>query len=271
MIFPMFQNPPAKSFFSISLRPVFYLSVLLSSFLAQISWGQERPKLTVAAASDLSPLEEEFRNAFPVADLTFSFASSGVLARQIEAGAPFDVYLSANEEFMNQLVKKGKVEKEAIQVYAIGRIGLWGKSRAVRTLSDLDQPGVRVIAVANPQLAPYGAAAVAALQKSGLFPSLQQKLVYGENIRQTMQFAETGNADVAILSWSLIYDKGGYLIPDDQHPAIRQVVAPVRRKGGDRKLAESFAQFLLSEAGRSIFATHGFNLLPGAPSLRRKP
>lgn len=225
--------------------------------------------MTIAAASDLSPLESEFRKGFPLADLTFSFAASGVLARQIEAGAPFDVYLSASEEFMNQVVKKGKVEKEAVQVYAIGRIGLWAKSGAIRSVQDLDQPGVRVIAVANPQLAPYGAAALAALQKTGLLPKLQQKLVYGENIRQAQQFAETGNADVGILSWSLIYNKGGFLIPDDLHPAIRQVAAPVRRKGSDRKLAESFVQFLLSETGRSIFATHGFNLLPGAPSLRR--
>lgn len=225
--------------------------------------------MTIAAASDLSPLEAEFRKGFPLADLTFSFAASGVLARQIEAGAPFDVYLSASEEFMNQVVKKGKVEKEAVQVYAIGRIGLWAKSGVIRTVQDLDQPGVRVIAVANPQLAPYGAAALAALQKTGLLPKLQQKLVYGENIRQAQQFAETGNADVGILSWSLIYNKGGFLIPDDLHPAIRQMAAPVRRKGSDRKLAESFVQFLLSETGRSIFATHGFNLLPGAPSLRR--
>jgi molybdate transport system substrate-binding protein len=241
----------------------------LSSFLAQISYGQDRPKLTVAAASDLGPLEGVLREGFPGAELTFSFASSGVLARQIEAGAPFDVFLSANEEFMNQLVKKGKVEKEAVQVYGIGRIGLWAKSGAIRTLQDLDQPAVRVVSIANPQLAPYGMAAVAALRKAELLPKLQQKLVYGENVRQALQFAETGNAEAGIVAWSLIYDKGGYLIPDDLHPAIRQVAAPVRRKGGNLKLSESFVQFLLSEAGRSIFATHGFNLLPGAPTLKR--
>jgi molybdate transport system substrate-binding protein len=242
----------------------------LSSFLAQISWGQDRPKLTIAAAADLSRLEAPMREGFPLADLTFSFGSSGILARQIEAGAPFDVYLAANEEFMGQLVKKGKVEKEAIQVYAIGRIGLWGKSGAVRTLQALDQDGVRAIAIANPQHAPYGMAAIATMQKLGLLPKLQSKLVFGENIRQTLQFAETGNAEVGIIAWSLIYDKGGYMIPDDLHPAIRQVAAPIRRKGSDRKLAESFIQFLLSEAGRSMFATRGFNLLPGAPSLRRQ-
>lgn len=228
-----------------------------------------RPTLTIAAASDLSPLEPLFKEAFPLADLTFTFSSSGVLARQIENGAPYDLFLSANEEFMNQLVKKNKVIKEEIQIYAIGRIGLWAKSGAIRKLADLDQPAVRVIAVANPQLAPYGQAAIAALTKTRLIDRVKDKLVFGENIRQTQQFAETGNADCAILSWSLIFDKGGYLIPDDLHPAIRQVAAPIRQKGRNTKLADSFISFLQSQAGRSIFATHGFNLMPAAPTLRR--
>lgn len=251
-------NPPA----SLSLLLVLNMSVLLSSLQGQNT-------LTVAAASDLSPLEGVLREAFPEIGFNFTFASSGVLARQIENGAPFDVYLSASEEFMNQLVKKRKVVKEEVQVYAIGRLGLWSKSGAVRTLNDLTQPGVKLIAVANPQLAPYGAAAVAAIRKAGLYERVQPMLVYGENIRQTQQFVETGNAEVGILAWSMIFDKGGYLIPDDLHPPIRQVVAPIRRKGGNLKLAEQFIQALLSEKGRSIFARHGFNLLPPPPSLRR--
>lgn len=228
-----------------------------------------RPTLTIAAASDLSPLEPLFKESFPLADLVFTFSSSGVLARQIENGAPYDLFLSANEEFLAQLVKKNKVVKEEIQIYAIGRIGLWAKSGAIRKMADLDQPAVRVIAVANPQLAPYGQAAIAAMAKTRILDKVKDKLVYGENIRQAQQFAETGNADCAILSWSLIYNKGGYLIPDNLHPAIRQVAAPIRQKGKNTKLAESFIQFLQSQVGRSIFAQHGFNLLPAPPSLRR--
>ncbi len=242
----------------------------MSSVLAQNSYAQGRESLTIAAASDLSPLESLFKKYFTGADLTFSFASSGTLARQIEGGAPFDVFLSANETFMNQIVKKGKVDRDAVQVYAVGRIGLWSKSGQIQSFADLKLPQVRAIAIANPQLAPYGAAALAALGKAGLMPELQPKLVYGENIRQTMQFAETGNADAAILAWSLIYDKGGVLIPDELHPPLRQVAAPIRRKGGKTKLGEEFVRFLLSETGRGIFAQHGFNLLPGAPTLRRK-
>jgi molybdate transport system substrate-binding protein len=243
------------------------VSLLLSSVSAQ----NVRPNLTVAAASDLAPLEPLFREAFPLAELTFTFSSSGVLARQIENGAPFDVFLSAGEEFMEPLVKRNKVVKEEIQIYAIGRIGLWAKSGAIRKMGDLDQPAVRVIAVANPQLAPYGRAAMAALAKTRLLEKVKDKLVFGENIRQTQQFAETGNADCAILSWSLIFNKGGYLIPDDLHPAIRQVAAPIRQKGNkNTKLADEFIQFLQSQVGRSIFATHGFNLMPAAPRLRRQ-
>ncbi len=225
--------------------------------------------LTIAAASDLSPLEPYLKEAFPGGQLTFTFASSGVLARQIENGAPFDVYLSASEEYMNQLVKRRKVIKEEIQIYAIGRIGLWGKAGSVKTLKDLTQPGIKVVAIANPQLAPYGAAALSALQKAGMYPAVQPMLVYGENVRQALQYVETGNAEVGILAWSLIFDKGGYLIPDDLHPAIRQVAAPVQRKGGNAKGAEAFIQFLLSPVGRGIFARHGFNLLPPPPKLRR--
>lgn len=80
---------------------------------------------------------------------------------------------------------------------------------------------------------------------------------------------KTGNADCAILSWSLIFNKGGYLIPDDLHPAIRQVAAPIRQKGKNTKLADEFIQFLQSQVGRSIFARNGYNLMPAAPSLRR--
>ena len=258
MIFPIRLSPPA----CLSLFLVLNVSAGLSRVNAQNS-------LTIAAASDLSPLEPLLKEAFPVGNLTFTFASSGVLARQIENGAPFDLFLSASEEFMNQLVKKRKVAKEEIQIYAIGRIGLWGKSGAVKTLRDLTQPGVKVIAIANPQLAPYGAAAIAALQKSGMYERVQPMLVYGENVRQAMQFVETGNAEAGILAWSLIYDKGGYLVPDDLHPALRQVAAPVSRKGGNAKGAEEFIQFLLSPVGRGILARHGFNLLPPPPRLRR--
>lgn len=225
--------------------------------------------MTIAAASDLAPLEAQFKEAFPLADLTFSFASSGTLARQIENGAPFDLFLSANEDFMAPLIKRNRVIREEMQIYAIGRIGLWAKSGAIRNLGDLDQPAVRVIAIANPQLAPYGQAAQAALRRAGLWEKVKDKIVYAENIRQAQQFAETGNADCAILSWSLIYNRGGYLIPDDLHPALRQVAAPIRQKGKNTKLAEAFIQFLQSEVGRSLFARHGFNLLPAPPTLRR--
>jgi molybdate transport system substrate-binding protein len=224
--------------------------------------------LTVAAASDLSPLEPELRQLFPSADLTFTFASSGTLARQIENGAPYDVFLSASEDFLLQLTKRNKVDKDSVQVFALGRLGLYSKSGAVRTLQDLKQPGVKVIAIANPQLAPYGAAAVAALKQAKLYDELQPNLVFAENIRQALQFVETGNAQVGLLSWSLIYDKGGYLIPSDLHPAIRQVAAPIRQKGKNTKLAEAFIEALTSTAGRTLLATHGFNLMPPPPRLR---
>ncbi len=171
---------------------------------------------------------------------------------------------------MQQLVKKRKVVKEEVQIYAIGRIGLWAKSGAIRKMQDLDQPAVRVIAIANPELAPYGRAAMDAIVRAGLLDRIKDKLVYGQNIRQAMQFAETGNAECGILSWSMIHDKGGYLISEELHAPLRQVAAPIRQKGKSPKPAQEFIAFLQSAEGRSIFAQNGFNLLPPPPSLRRK-
>lgn len=263
MIFPMMSSsPPAM----LSLFLLLNVSVLLSRASAQ----DLRPVLTIAAASDLSGLVKEFERGFPEANLTFSFGASGALARQIEAGAPFDLFLSANEAMMEPLVKKGKIDKDAVQVYAIGRIALWSKSGLVKSFADLGRPEVKFIALANPQTAPYGMAGRQALERAGVLPAMESKLVFAESIRQAMQFAETGNADAAVLSWSFVFDKGGILIDDRLHAPLRQVAAPVRRKGGNPKLAERFVQFLLSPAGRAIFAQNGFNLLPGAPTLRRQ-
>lgn len=244
-------------------------SLLAPICLAQTAAPQTRETLTIAAAADLSPLADVFRENFPQAELKFSFGGSGALARQIEAGAPFDLYLSASEDFVNQLVKKGKILKESVQVYAIGRLALWSADGKVKQLQDLVRPEIRAVALANPKLAPYGEAAEAALRNAGLWNQVQPKIVVGENIRQAYQFVETKNADAGIVAWSLVYNQNGILIPDDLHPPIRQVGGPVRRRGAKTKLAEEFMAFLMSDKGRSIFATRGFNLLPGAPTLRR--
>lgn len=211
------------------------------------------PDLTVAAASDLAPLEAALKQAWGPG-LRFSFASSGALLRQIENGAPFDAFLSANEQYIAEGIARGVLTGPA-RHYATGRIALWSQSGGIKNLADLREPKILHIAIANPAYAPYGAAAKAALEKAGLWAELQKKIVFGENIRQTLQFAESGNADAAIVSWSLVHDRGGRLIEGVQVPQAGAAV-----KSSSRQVdAARFLDFLMSAKGRSILQSHGLN------------
>jgi molybdate transport system substrate-binding protein len=186
----------------------------------------------------------------------FVFAASGVLARQIENGAPYDVYLSANERFTKELADRGKLLSDTVRVYALGRIALWSKSASIRTLENLAQPGIQHIAIPNPQHAPYGKAAREALVKRGLWEQVKARVVYGENVQQTLQYAQSGNAEAAITAWSLVLDKGGIVLPADWHDPIRQsggVVKSTRNAAA----ARIFLDFLTGREGKAILEKYG--------------
>lgn len=227
-----------------------------------------RPKLTVAAAADLSPLAAPLQSAFPEAELVFSFGSSGMLARQIEAGAPFDVFLSANSAYVEELVVRGKISRDDVAFYANGRLGVWSKSGNILSLDDFSKFSRLTIAIANPQHAPYGMAAKQALEKTGLWARHEQGIVYAENVRQAVQFAESGNADVTVAAWSLLRDRGASLVPGDLHAPIRQVGGCIR-SSKQRKLALRFLDLLTSPDGRRLLTDNGFFLPAYAPSLKR--
>jgi molybdate transport system substrate-binding protein len=221
--------------------------------------------LLVAAAADLTPLEGVLKDGYRKATgerVLFTFASSGQLVHQIENGAPYDVFLSANEQFVVDAAKQGAIEPSTVRTYALGRIALWSQSGKIRSLDQLKDTGILHIAIANPAYAPYGLAARQALQKTGLWAAIQPKIVYGENVRETLQYAETGNADAAIVAWSLVYNHGGILLPDDLHEPIRQDAAVVKGARHE-KMAEKFLAFLASPAGRTILREHG--LMPPPP------
>jgi molybdate transport system substrate-binding protein len=222
--------------------------------------------LLVAAASDLAPLEKPLRAGFSRhtgLDVNFSFGSSGMLARQIANGAPFDVFLSANEQFVDQIEQQGFVSPGRRAVYAEGRVGLWSPSGAVRTLAALTAPGLRHIAIPNPKHAPYGLAARELLQAASLWDSLQSRLVLAENVRQAFEYASTGNAEAVLTSWTLIHDKGGVLLPPN-HAPLRQTAAQLKSVR-DPSQAARFLDFLLSPAGRDILTRGGL-----FPPARRK-
>lgn len=241
----------------------FISTVLLLNISASLSSvvAQTRSSLLVAAAADLQPLQYQLTKAFSRlsrAELVFTFGASGMLASQIRNGAPYDVYLSANETFVKQLAESGYLLKDTVQVYGYGRIALWSKGGKFHTLVDLAAPGMRHLAIANPTHAPYGAAAKAALQNKGLWDRLEPSIVYGENVEQAFQFAESGNADAVITAWSLIFNKGGIQLPSSLHPKISQsggVVAHSRKIA----LARQFMGLLGGREGKTVLRQFGFD------------
>ena len=211
----------------------------------------------VAAAADVVRLEQPLREGFQKAaggQIRFVFGSSGMLARQIENGAPYDVYLSANEKFVHDLAAQVKLDPQSVRVYALGRVALWSKDRAIGKLSDLGTVGR--LSLPNPAHAPYGVAARQALEKEGAWKSLETRVVYAENVRQALQFAETGNVDAAITAWSLVFDRGGILIPAGLHAPIRQA-AGVVASSSNRVLAARFLDYLSSPDGRALLSRYG--------------
>ena len=182
-----------------------------------------------------------------------------MLARQIEQGAPYDVFLSANERFVTDLAKSGRLAPDSVRVYAYGRLGLWSRDGAVTRLEQLRDRRVVHLAIANPASAPYGAAARQVLEGTGLWKAVESKVVYGENVRQALQFAESGNADAVITAWSLVFERGGVLLPDGGHSPIRQAGAVVAGRP-DEAVARRFLDLLGSEEGRRILGAHGFGL-----------
>jgi molybdate transport system substrate-binding protein len=214
--------------------------------------------LIVGAASDLGPLSEQIGAAASKSvgtRIRFTLASSGNLAQQIANGAPFDVFLSASESYVSETVKGGYLDPSTVLVYAYGRLALWSKSGSIRSLDDLPKPTILHVAIPDPQHAPYGIAAREALESRKLWSTVQPKIVYGENVRQALQFAETGNAEAVITSWTLLQGRG-VLLPQELHTPIRQTGA-VLKSSAQPGAAKKFLAFLTSPEGKKILSTGG--------------
>lgn len=225
-----------------------------------MAFAQPSPQLLIAAASDLSVIQGPLAQAFAAksgARVRFTFGASGGLARQIASGAPYDVFLSADESRVNSLARSGHLIADSVAVYAQGRIAMWSKSGSVSTLSAILEPRVRYVAIAHPGHAPYGAAARQALEKSGLWTSVRRKIVYGESVRHALEYAQSGNAEVAITAWSLVIHRGGILLPANLHSPIRQAGGVVK-SSKNPEAARAFLRFLLSPEGRKLLEANGF-------------
>jgi molybdate transport system substrate-binding protein len=229
-------------------------------------------KITVAAAADLKFAMDEivtgFNQSHPGNTVEVIYGSSGKFQTQIQQGAPYDLFFSADINYPREMAKKGLAASDVTQ-YAVGRIVLWSNSMDATkmTLATLNDPKISKIAIANPKHAPYGKRAEEALRASGLWDKLQSKLVFGENIAQTAQYVQTGNAQVGIIALSLavsseLSKKGGYyLIPDTLHQPLEQGYV-VTKHGADKPLAKQFAKYMTSKDARKIMTKYGF-VLPG--------
>lgn len=242
------------------------------ALLAASSTPWAADKITIAAAADLKFAMEEivtvFKQANPAAEVETIYGSSGKFHTQVQQGAPFDLYFSADIKYPQMLAKEGFAASE-VKSYAFGRIVLWSASRdaSKMTIADLTDPAIAKIAIANPKHAPYGKRAEEALRSAGIWEKVETRLVMGENIAQTAQYVQTGNADIGIIALALALNKelasrGGYaLIPDNLHQALEQGFI-ITKRAADNVLAKKFAAYMGSADARRVMVRYGF-VLPG--------
>lgn len=225
-------------------------------------------EITVAAAADLQFAFTDIARLYEQQTgkkVTLVFGSTGQLVQQIENGAPFDLVAAANIAYVDRLVDQGLALPESAALYARGRIILAvNKQSGVQAvgLEDLLKEDIRHIAIANPEHAPYGLAARQALETLGLWEQVKPKLVYGENVRQALQFIQTGDADVGIISLSVanVPEITWTLIDDSLHEPLDQALA-ILTASQHPGLAGEFIEFINGETGRPIMRQYGF-LLP---------
>ena len=246
------------------MRPLLALAFVASACRPSAASAPVR----VAAASDLATAFDDLSSEFERAGgarVEVILGSSGLLARQIAEGAPYDALLAADESFVERAIASGACDRRSEQRYARGRLVVWTRADAPApaALEDLGAPRFARIAIANPDHAPYGRAAREALERAGLWARVERRIVRGDNVRATLQLARTGNADAALVAASLVVGdrEGRQLVVDESlhRPLVQSAVACA----GGRAAAEGrrFVAFVGSPSGQAILRRHGFDAL----------
>lgn len=248
------------------------LSIIL---LAMLAPSAATAQITVAAASDLTFALTEIARQFEKDTgntVRLTFGSSGNLSAQIQNGAPFDVFFSADVDYPRRLEGRGLVDSQSTLLYATGKIVVWASRGSPidvhRGMDALLHPAVRKIAIANPAHAPYGRAAVTALQHFKLYERVQDKLVFGENISQAAHFVESGNAEIGIIALSIalaptMKDKGLFWeVPQSAYPPLYQA-AVVVRNSQHKETAKQFFAYMRMPRAQAALRRFGFTP-PGA-------
>lgn len=245
-------------------------SLIIVAFCAALCQSQARAQdreITVAAAANLTEVAQTLGSEFekqtkihPV----FSFGSTAQLTSQIENQAPFDLFLAADAEHPDKLENEHLLVPGSEAVYAVGVLALWippGSQAHIEKVADLAANDVHTIAVANPKLAPYGAATVETLQKAGIWDRVKDKIVYAENINMARQYGTSKNADAVFTANSLVLKEPGKVIQVDAslHQPIVQKMGVLARTS-HREWADSFANFVLQGGGREILVRFGYQV-----------
>ncbi len=246
--------------------------MLLVVVLAALSSARPAPgqEIAVAAAADLKFAMGELAANFEKqsgSKVNVTYGSSGTFFSQIQNGAPFDLFFSADVEYAKKLEASEHAEQGTLYNYAVGRIVIWippgiKVDLNAQDMNALLDAAVQKIAIANPEHAPYGKAAVAAMKKAGIYETVEPKLVYGENISQAAQFVQSGNAQAGIIALSLaisppMKDGKSWLVPAEMHPAIEQA-AVVLKSAKNKGAARAFLEFVKSKEGRATLEKFGF-------------
>ena len=230
-------------------------------------------EIVVAAAADMNAALPQIVGAYRKKTgqtVKVSFGSSGNFTNQIRNGAPFDVFISADEDYPRQLIAEGLASKDTLYRYAVGRLVLWVPGDSPLDLSKLGmkallEASIKKIAIANPAHAPYGRAAEAALRHFAIYDQVSSRLVLGENVSQAAQFVESGNAQAGLIALShalapAMKDKGRYwTVPLDAYPTLNQAAVVVSRSKQPES-ARRFLEFLRSPEASSLLGSYGFSL-----------
>jgi molybdate transport system substrate-binding protein len=258
--------------------PVFFLNLIASLGFSASGAPTVGGELTVAAAADLNSALMEIAASFKKQTgitVKLSFGASGALAQQIQNGAPFDLFFSADMDYPRQLAAAGQAEASSLYRYAVGGLVLWVPADSPldvehKGMNVLADPAIKKIAIANPQHAPYGRAAVAAMKHVQLYDQVSDRLVMGENVSQAAQFVESGNAQVGFVALAhvtspAIQGKGRYWqIPAEAYPPLEQglvIISRSRRK----KQAAAFVEYIKTAESAKVFSRYGFGLPAQAP------
>lgn len=246
-------------------RQIAFLAVI---FISRLCAAQ----ITIAAAADLQFAMQEISTKFEKESgktVNVTYGSSGNFFQQLENGAPFDMFFSANLDYAKKLDAAGLTEPGSYYEYAKGKIVLWvGNESRIDLNSGMQvllDPSIKKLAIANPQHAPYGQAAVMAMQKANIYDKVKNKLVLGENISQAAAFVLSGSADIGIVALSLAVSpnmkaKGHYIeVPTSDYPAIEQACV-ILRSSKNKETAKQYLDFIKTPAIGDVLKSYGFDV-----------